>query len=167
MNTIHNFHYDKSIDCFMGSFFSVLSGTEINVIVDKDVPNDYIAICIKHFNSLAKPVVDTIRHRLTKYCQFMFESWQEMGIYEKVLSNIESKMACCNTSFDIFHHIQLQTMVIETPKQSVPAYSLSGNCDWEPEHGFEIIIKDNDVLYVGQPTMIGPWGNAEDYRCIY
>ena len=42
------------------------------------------------------------------------------------------------------------TLVIDVPQDpSEIGYSLSGNCDWEEEHGKEIAVLDDRLVYLG------------------
>ena len=36
-------------------------------------------------------------------------------------------------------------------------YQLSGNCDWEEEHGIEIVILDGKLIYLGEFSGVSPW----------
>ena len=50
------------------------------------------------------------------------------------------------------------TLIIDVPKDpSRTGYQLSGNCDWEEEHGIEIVILDDRLVYLGEFTDESPW----------
>ena len=167
MSLMKNVQYDKTMDCLVGKIYSTLLDANMEVVIDNDVSNEYIEMCIKHFNNLLPSTIDMLCDRLNQYYHFMLNAWQEIGLYENIVASINSKMSNNNTPHAILQHISPQTMLIEHPKQAIPAYSLECNCDWEPEHGVEIIIRENEILYAGQPTMLGPWCDTKEYICLY
>lgn len=49
-------------------------------------------------------------------------------------------------------------MEIEAPEDEEHiGFQLGGNCDWEQEHGIEIIIWDDNILYLGAFEDNSPW----------
>ena len=51
-------------------------------------------------------------------------------------------------------------LIVDTPKDSSrTGYQLSGNCDWEEEHGIEIVILDNKLVYLGEFNGESPWSD--------
>ena len=52
----------------------------------------------------------------------------------------------------------ISALIIDVPKDpSRTGYQLSGNCDWEEEHGIEIVILDDRLVYLGEFTDESPW----------
>ena len=50
------------------------------------------------------------------------------------------------------------TLVIDVPQDpSEIGYSLSGNCDWEEEHGKEIAVLDDRLVYLGEYCGVSVW----------
>ena len=56
---------------------------------------------------------------------------------------------------------------LEKPEADIPAFDIECGCDWEEEHGMEIIIKGDELLYIGEYAGLGPWADKECYECIF
>ena len=167
MSLIQDLTYSEKWECHVGKTHLALFDTDIEVMFDEEVPIDYVETCIEHFNSLSSKMIQDLSNRLLKYCQFMQEEWQAMSIYEELAASIQEQLPQVLNTQNILQYVSPNMLVVEKPKDNIPAYSLDCNCVWEPEHGAEIIIKDNEVLYVGPFLGIGPWENIAHYKCEY
>ena len=68
---------------------------------------------------------------------------------------------------DILKHVYPLNVSIEKPEKPLIAYSIECGCEWEAEHGVEIIIKDNEILFVGEFAGLGPWADKECYETVF
>lgn len=46
---------------------------------------------------------------------------------------------------------------------SIIAYSVDGSCDWEVEHGLQIVVRDDEILYVGNYEGVSIWDEKDNY----
>ena len=167
MSLIQDLKYSEELDCQIGKVHLTLFNTDVEVMFENNVSIDYVEACVKHLNNLNPHVINVLGDRLNKYYQFMLKEWQEMGIYESLVASIKNKISEKVNNQTILQHIHPNTLAIESPKENIPAYSLDCNCDWELEHGAEIIIRNDKVLYVGSFSALGPWCNDNEYKCMY
>ena len=59
-------------------------------------------------------------------------------------------------------------LVVDAPKDpSRIGYQLSGNCDWEEEHGIEIDILDGKLVYLSEYCGQSPWDDHSDEEWNY
>ena len=58
---------------------------------------------------------------------------------------------------EILKNVWLDELIVYKPEDSSIGYCLGESCGWEPEHGIEIVIKDNKILYVGAFEGCTPW----------
>lgn len=89
----------------------------------------------------------------------MLEEWNEEfveEINEKVPSDVSGR--------DILNYIENPIVHIMGPLGEGVGYSVSGYCEWEPEHGVEFIIRDGDLLYVGEEYCLGAWASDDEYE---
>lgn len=167
MSSIHNLQYSEKYGWHTGKAYLNLFNSDVEIMIMKDTPLDYAEKCIDHFNNLTQEAIDYILERLVQYCKFMTSEWQEMDFYNYIVESIHQKMPDGANKQTILTHVTPNTFVIGPPEQPIPAYSIDCNCVWEPEHGVEIIMRDNDVLYVGQAILIGPWRDDREYQCVF
>ena len=67
---------------------------------------------------------------------------------------IEKCIESLNNLSDAF----IAEICIEEPEnENIVGFQLSGNCDWDAEHGIEIIILDDNLLYLGAFEDNSPW----------
>lgn len=43
----------------------------------------------------------------------------------------------------------------------------SENCEWEPEHGIDIIMLDNKVMDVGPGEGLSPWSDDDEFERLF
>ena len=167
MGLIKNLKYSKQFDCQIGCAHLSFFNSDVEVLIEKDVSLEYAEKCIKHINNLNPETIVFLVDRLNKYCNFMLDAWSDFDIYDSVVENIKTKMSNMNSASDILQHVKPTMFVVTKPEGSEIAYSLEGECVWEPEHGVDIIIKGNQLLYVGPVQCLGPWCDDEEYKCLF
>ena len=149
--------FGKDNSYIEGKVYCKLWDTEIDVDVYEDVPLDYVEKCAETMNSMPEELTDAICRAAKKYCiEFMDEisdEWRE---------EIEQKMGVTvneNTPpMEMLKYFSVGTVVVDVPEDpSRVGYQLSGNCDWEEEHGMEIVILDDKLVYLGEFTGESPW----------
>ena len=154
--------------CFLcGKLFSELFGTDMEVWIEKDVPLEYAEKCAKHFTNLSDSFVDDFCERAIKYYEFMREEWEEYGIFDDIVSEMEQTMPEEIVGRDILKYISSPNMFISAPEKDMAGYNIEFNCVWEPEHGLDWIIRGDKTLYVGQAEGIGAWADDEEYESIF
>ena len=145
-------------------FYRDISGEDFEVAVDDDVPEGYAEKCAEDFNNLPKETLDMIYKAAKAYC-LRYRQLAEEGDYldfflEEELSYPIDK----NTpAHEIMNCIELIQLCISKPKNPEDiGYWISAECDWEPEHGLEILILNRKVVYLSDyPQHSDPW-NVEE-----
>lgn len=129
-----------------------LFDTKTNVYIQDGAYMDYAEECIRHLNNLDFRLREHIREKLFKYYEFVRENYDDIEFvpFEEIME-----------------YIKPLNVSIEPPEAEVIAYSIECGCNWEIDMGIEIIIKDNELLYVGEFFGIGPWADDEVYECDY
>ena len=52
-------------------------------------------------------------------------------------------------------------------RQDEIGYGIECECPWEPEHQCCILIRNDKVVYVGTSEGLDPWGEEDDYHCVW
>ncbi|MBO0991836.1 DUF6985 domain-containing protein [Bacillus sp. SD088] len=69
---------------------------------------------------------------------------------------------------DILNYIEPTGFIIDKPKDPhISIIHLEGDCEWEVEHGIEIIIRENQLLYLSSFNSMGAWDDPESYKDSY
>ncbi len=97
---------------------------ELEVEASEAVTTEYMDKCINHLNNLSDSVLDELCEELMQWNDF------------------ENKR-------DILQQIHSCSMVINTPQGDEPAFAIHGECDFDEEHGFSFVIRDDVILEVG------------------
>ncbi len=62
-------------------------------------------------------------------------------------------------------------LYVELPEDEEDAeeigYCIEAECPWEPEHQCSIIIRNDEVKYVGPSEGNTPWDDEDEYYCIW
>ena len=145
-------------------FESRIFGGEIEISADDGVSEDYIRRCAEDLENMPDAVMQAICEGAKRYCLWFIEMEKDaMGDSYAVTERYHAVTADTPAAemrplFDIY------CMNIETPEdESILAYSIGAGCNWEPEHGFDVLIKDQKVIYVGACEGYSPWDT--EYFC--
>lgn len=152
MGNIKKLKYDKKLGLYVGKAYILPFDTELEVIVDEDVEIVYVEKCIEYINNLSQLLLNKISERAYKYYDFIRN---ECGDVDDILPE------------KIMEHVHPLNIFVEKPEVDIPAFDIECGCDWEEEHGMEIIIKGDELLYIGEYAGLGPWANEECYECIF
>ncbi|WP_252106593.1 MULTISPECIES: hypothetical protein [unclassified Halomonas] len=113
-------------------------------LVSEEHDVDFIQRCAAHFDTLEAPIIDHLCRSSIRYC-------------DAFLSEIGEPLIEFATPRDVLKLITPSVMIVPYPEQSTPVVHLELECQWEPEHGMEWIIRENQVLYVGPFNGENPW----------
>lgn len=145
-----------------GTLFVPMFKKEINVQIEKEADLQYAELCALNLVNLDDASIDAICKRISDYHKFMLEEWNEEFVRE--INEKVPKDICGRT---ILNYIEDPTLYIMEPKGDGIGYSVGGYCEWEPEHGIDLIIKDSVLLYVGPQNCLGAWANDDEYKVIF
>lgn len=117
---------------------SVLGGEMCRIVVEKDdndpQPNDF-NVAIANFLSIGPQVLKDAEPYIFRYYQVCNSYWKPQ----------DPEFVAIVSPADIWSHIRLgdQPMVTRRDYGDRGVYvSLSCGCDWEPEHGLQIVFKN-------------------------
>jgi len=127
---------------------SILNGQECRIVVEgyeEDPAKEDFNIAIANFISSPYSV-------LTDAENYIFEYYQDIN---SNLKSTDDEFLLIESPCQIWKHIQLgnEPVVSRRPYGDKGIYiSLECNCDWEPEHGLQIVFKNGSKV-----TKIGPF----------
>lgn len=136
-----------------GKLYSKVFNTEIEVMIDEEVDIEYAQKCAEHFNNLSSEMIETICRGAKAYCLDFMEiasgDWDEELTIPVTSETPPLEMLKCFSP---------TLLIIEEPDdENKIGYQLECNCDWEIEHGMEIDILDNKVMYLSSFNAYSPW----------
>lgn len=158
-------------DCFLAGRLDVpLFGGQIEVEIDRDadLDPDYAEKCAEHLVNLSDKMIDELCEKAIRYCNFMREQWGDFSdIYPDIAEDIDTNIPEDVSGRDILKYIFKPVLFISAPKGEGIGYTIEAQCVWEPEHGVDMIFRDNKVLYVADPEGLGAWEDDEEYRTVF
>jgi len=145
---------------------SVLGGKRCRIVVEgynEDPRKDDFHVAIASFLSIDSSVLEAAEGHVFQYYQDCKGAWEDDEAVE-----IESPG-------DVWDHVQLgsEPVVSRRPYGDEGIYiSLECNCDWEEEHGLQIVFKNGQRVnkigpYDGHLTNSDAYGNADLEDVIY
>ena len=147
---------------FSGTLYPPMFEKEIDVWIEKEADLEYAERCAEQFTGLNTEIVDFVCRRICDYHSYMLEEWNEEFVRE-----INEKVPPDAAGREILRYIENPTLFVIVPQGEGIGYSVSGSCEWDPEHGIEIIIRDSRPLYVGQTDCLGAWASDDEYLTEY
>lgn len=146
-----------------GKIYSEIFHTEMEVMIKEGVSIEYAQKCAGHFNNLSSEMIETICKGAKAYC---LDFMEEVGgdFYGKMKISVTAE----TPPLEMLKCFRPQMLVIKKPKdENRIGYQLECRCDWEIEHGMEIDILDNKVVYLSLYKGYSPWHEYGDDEFNY
>lgn len=146
-----------------GKLYSKIFETEIDVMLDDDVSIEYAQKCAEHFNNMTDKMLDTICRGAKAYCLDFLE---EVGgdFYGKMKISVTAE----TPATDMLKCFKPTVFIVEKPAdENKTGYQLECSCDWEIEHGMEIDILDDKVVYLSSFNGYSPWHKYDENEWNY
>lgn len=133
-------------------------------LYDDDVTLEYAEKCVEAMNSMPEELIDAICRAAKQYC---LEYLDAIGAKPE---DIDMPIPVDNNTplREILKCFEIGCMTVEAPRDPTRiGYQLSGNCDWEIEHGIEIDILDDKLVYMSGFSDESPWDDhsSESWNC--
>ena len=129
---------------------------EIEVNIEDGVNIEYAEKCAEALNSLPDNIIKEIFEAAKRYCLYFidfcgeeWEEWNEMGI--DVTEETPAKTLESEVSFT--------SVIVDKPKDDRIGFCIGGSCTWDDEHGLEIAILDEKLVYLGAFEGRGAWSD--------
>ena len=101
--------------------------------------------CAEYLDALTDEIVEILCEASIRYCNSFLDAIGEPA------RTFERKL-------DVLELICPSILLIPYPEnQNEPVIHLELNCEWDPEHGMEWVVRENKVLYVGAFNGEDPW----------
>ncbi len=153
---------------FLGKLYVPLFESEIDVWIENTADFGYAEKCAENFVSLSDELIDKFCERAIAYYRYMLEQWNDFAdIYGDIVEDINDTVPENVEGREILKYISRPHMYVFEPKGEGIGYDIECDCVWEPEHQLDLIIRNNEVLYVGPSEGLGPWEDEEEYEMPY
>lgn len=169
---IRDLHTDENGWFLDGKFdsISLFKGEmAISIFIDDGATVEYAKKCIMHYNNLNNnsEMLNQLQEYLVKFFLYMYAEWKAMGIYDEIVKAIEPVMQGYQSGKNLIEYLSRPTLYVYLQKGDQIGYGIECDCPWEPEHQCLILIRDDELLYVGQSDGLDPWGDKDEYYCIW
>jgi hypothetical protein len=127
---------------------ALLNGQECRVVVEgyeEDPAPEQYHVAITNLLSCSFSVLQAAEQYVFQYYQNMNTHWAQS----------DAEFIRIGSPSEVWQHVQLDTEPIVTRRGYGDRgiyVSLECNCDWEPEHGLQIVLKNGSVV-----TKVGPY----------
>ena len=138
-----------------GKVYCKLWEEEIDVgLYDDDVSIEYAEKCAEAMNSMPDELIETICRAAKRYCLGFLDEIGGASANGIHLTVPVDENTPPREMLKCFYC----ALIVDPPEDpSRIGYQLSGNCDWEEEHGIEIDILDDKLVYLGEFIGHSPW----------
>lgn len=141
---IHDFYKGKFAN--VGLFMFPPLNKKVKVYMDFDVSLEYAERCVKHLIKLKDSTIDDFCKGAVAYCEDCREHFDDLAV--QIPEGVSGR--------EILKYIFPKALCVEAGPEDIPAFHLECYCDWEKEHGLELTVIGDEVLYVGQFADVGP-----------
>lgn len=138
-----------------GTVFCKLRDSEIDLFIpDEEVTEKYIEKCVEAMNNMSDETIDVICRAAKAYCLKYKELLTDDDFEEFMTVPITPE----TPAKELLKCFAPTELIIENPDDDTKiGYQLSCRCDWEIEHGIEIDILDDKVVYLSSFNDRSPW----------
>ena len=112
-------------------------------------------------------MLDAIQIGLEKFFLFMYDEWEQMDIYEDIYKSLETVMKGYKSGERLISFLYDPTMYVWPQPENETGYGIECECPWEPEHQCMILIRNDQVVYIGPSEGNTPWDDEDEYYCIW
>ena len=142
-----------------GTVFCKLRGSEIDLLIsDDEVTEEYAEKCVEAMNHMSDETIETICQAAKAYCLKFMELAGDV-IEEDMTVPITAE----TPAKEILKCFAPTILVIQNPKDDTKTgYQFECGCDWEIEHGMEIDILDDKVVFLGPFEGRSPWHEYDE-----
>lgn len=131
---------------------------EITVSLDDDVDIDYAEKCAEALNHLPVETVREIWEAAKRYCLFFIDlcgdDWDE---YNEMTIKVTKRTPAEKIKSQIYP----SCLIVNEPRGGGIGFHLECSCSWEVEHGLEITVLDNKLVYLGAFEGQDAWGKFD------
>ena len=144
-----------------GKVYCKLWDTEIAVeLFDEEVTLEYAERCAAAMNAMPEALIDAICRAAKAFCLDFCENISEESQAELKLS---VPVNADTPPRELLKCFQPTGLVVDPPEDPAKiGYQLGCVCDWEEEHGMEIDILDDKLVFLSEFTGESPWGDHTD-----
>ncbi|TVV43150.1 hypothetical protein [Thalassolituus sp. C2-1] len=137
--------YQGQLDPPEGEVWFGLFDKYISFAIEDSADIEYATKCAEYLNNLSEEIIRNICEASIRYCNSFLDAICEPTIE-------------FNNYKDVLPKIYPSTLLIPDPENGdEPIVHMELNCEWEPEHGMEWIVRGKEVLYVGAFNGTYPW----------
>lgn len=143
-----------------GTVSCKLFGSEIRLhIPDDEVTEAYAEKCIEAMNNLPDETIDAICRAAKAYCL----KYKELLADDDFMEFMTIPITPETPAKEIMKCFAPTVLIIEKPEDDTrTGYQLECRCDWEIEHGMEIDILDDKVVFLSSFEGRSPWYEYDD-----
>ncbi|SDA09711.1 hypothetical protein SAMN02910447_00172 [Ruminococcus sp. YE71] len=174
MSLINKLDVDENGCWSEGTFESksLYKGKMRTVLFSEDsAAGEYAEKCVAHYNGLSdKPeMCEAIQQGLEKFFLYMYDAWGEMDIYDDIADSLEPVMEGYKSGKKLVSYLSDPTLYVypNDGHEDEIGYTIEWECPWEPEHQCLIVIRGDEVRYVGTSDGLDPWCGDDEYYCIW
>ena len=136
---------------FEGTVWNELFQTDLTICFPGEADQAYAQQCAEYFSNLPQEMVDRLCAYCLRYCDALRNFFDEDEF--EIPTGINGR--------DILSYITPSLLMAEThPNTDGIAFHVECGCAWEVEHGLEITISGERILYVGPYEGISPYNQA-------
>ena len=155
---IRNVRYDERYETYEGEAEGGFLGYKIEVGYEKEELLNYGIRCVKELHNLGEGTVIELTKYLVKYCD---------EFQDEIFDEDDEERVRLKDDKDVFNYVRFTFMEIPNEEVEDEVINLIGECDWEIEHGVQVVIKGGKVLYVGAVEMVDHDDDLKNHVCNY
>ncbi len=150
---------------------SLFSGEmKVIIFVDDGATETDAERCINHYNNIhnKQDICNKIQTGLEKFFLYMYDEWRAFDdIYGEIADSLEVIMNGYKEGKKLISYLSKPTLYVFPQMKNEIGYGIECECPWEPEHQCIILIRNNNVVYVGPSEGNDPWQDENEYYCIW
>ena len=148
MDLIRNIH--KTEFEIIGEVYFKLFDRYIKLMFEENIPREYVEKCVIYLNSLDENIISTIFNFSFEFCKDVMMNYDEVEYVNGIAEVVDTK--------DILKYIEPISLTVDEPENfDILAINIYCKCSWDMNNDMQILIKHNQVVYIGVFDGLNPW----------
>ncbi len=132
-----------------GKFVCSLFRRDMKVLIYHGADKDYAELCVKDFNDLSAELVEKMCRAALMYCFASLNSWSEIDKRDEIEAKLNVPLTPDMPPEKIMDCLRPVILSVRESQDGQIGYSVEFDCDFEPEHGMEIVLHGGELIYAG------------------
>ena len=145
-----------------GQIFVPAFNREVSLSIDEKCSLEYVEKVVEYVKDMPSRLINELCKGATDF----FRSYLIVYQNKKNVNDIyfDFTMPLDTNGIDILNYIFPQVLRIDQPLTNEIGFAFQCECEWEPEHGMEWVVRNGETLSISWFDGLTPWDDEKNFE---